>query len=136
MSEIVLSTTPGGTNAQSVFITKTVTFTGAAGLGAAGAVPWFTITGQVHVVKICGRILVNTAGTAGDTLALGITGATTLFIAATTTANLQAATPVWVDASPSVGEAIPAACKDVQISANIIGTVAGTAFTAVYRHRC
>lgn len=122
----------GNDNAQpSVFVSKTVTFTGAAGLGAAGAVPWFTTTGQVRIKSISGRILTSVTGTAGDTLALGVTGSTALFIGATALAALVSTTPVWVDATPvATGKAIPAALKEIAIAANIIGTVAGTALTA------
>lgn len=104
---------------------KTVTFTGAAGAGAAGAVSLFTITGRVHVVSIvpyCSTLLTETGGTA--TLALGVTGSTALFIAATGATAIDAG-EFWVDTSPDLaGIAIPAALKDVAIAANIIATVA------------
>ena len=114
-----------------VTVSKSITFTGAANLGAVGAVPWFTITGQVHIKKIVGRVVTSVTATAADTLAIGVTGSTSLFIAATDKANLVSTAPVWVDSTPvASGKAIPAACKDIAIAANIIGTVAGVAFTA------
>ncbi len=130
MAEIILSNTPGGTNAQPVFVTKTITFTGAAGLGAIGAVPLFTIVGQVNIKKIAGYVLTNLAG-ATATLALGVTGSTALFIAATLATNMITTTAIWMTATPTAGGlAIPAACKDIDIDANIIGTVAAAAVSA------
>ena len=104
---------------------KTITFTGAANLGAVGAVPLFTVTGEVLVEKIvpfCTTLLTEAAATA--TLALGVTGSTALFIAATTAVDIDA-DEFWVDTVPDAnGIAIPAALKDIAITDNIIGTVA------------
>ncbi len=112
-------------------VRKTVTFTGAAGLGAAGAVSLFTITGRVQVLAIvpyCSTNLTETGGTA--TLALGVTGSTALFIAATGATGIDAG-EFWVDTSPdAAGIAIPAALQNVAIAADIIATVADATINA------
>lgn len=113
------------------FDTKTLTFTGAAGLGAVGAVPLFTVTGEVLIkalVPFCTALLAEAAPTA--TLALGVTGATALFIAATNAVDIDA-DEFWVDATPDAnGVALPAALKDVVITDNIIGTVGAQAISS------
>ena len=114
-------------NAAGIYrASKTLTFTGAAGLGAVGAVPLFTITGEVEIVRIvpfCTTLL-GEAAPGGATLALGVTVATTLLIAATTALDIDA-NEFWVDITPDPnGIAIPAALKEIAITDNIIGTVA------------
>lgn len=122
-------------------VRKTITFTGGAGLGAVGAVPLFTTTGQVlieRLVPFCTTLL--TEGGATATLALGVTGSTSLFIAATNAVEIDA-NEFWVDTTPdSFGVAIPGALLQIAITANIIGTVAAQAvdsgvlaFTAYWR---
>ena len=105
------------------FTTKTITFTGAANLGAVGNVPLFTVTGEVLVaimVPFCTTLLAG----ATATLALGITGSTALFIAATLGTDIDA-NEFWVDITPDPnGIAVPAALKDIAITDNIVGTVA------------
>ena len=102
---------------------KTVAFTGAANLGAVGNVPLFTVTGEVLIVAIvpfCTETLVG----ATATLALGVTGSTALFIAATT-GTLITVNLFWVDTAPDAnGVALPVALKDIVITDNIVGTVA------------
>ena len=108
---------------------KEITFTGAADLGAIGNVPLFTVTGEVLIavmVPFCTTTLVG----ATATLALGVTGATTLFIAATT-ATLILINNFWMDTAPDPnGVAVPAALKDIAITDNIVGTVGTAAITA------
>lgn len=110
---------------EAIAVRKTVTFTGAAGAGEAGTVDLFTVTGQVEVlslVPICTTLLTETGGTA--TIALGVTGSTALFIAATGAIGIDA-NEFWVDTSPdAAGIAIPAALKNIAINADIIATVA------------
>ena len=105
--------------------TKTITFTGAANLGAVGAVPLFTVTGEVIVTAMapfCTTLL--TEAVAGATLALGVTGSTALFIAATNAVDIDA-DEFWFTATPAAnGLAVPAALKDIAITDAIIGTVA------------
>ena len=112
-------------NVPPYLATVTITFTGAAGLGAVGAVPMFTVTGEVlieRIVPFCTTLLTEAAATA--TLALGVTNQTSLFINATTATGIDA-DEFWVDTGPDAsGVALPAACKDIVITANIIGTVA------------
>jgi len=116
---------------QGIPVRKTITFTGAANLGAVGAVPLFTITGEVLVLSIfgiCTADLTEAAPTA--TLALGVTGSTALFIGATTATTIDTG-EIWVSTTPTAaGIALPAACQNVAIAANIIGTVASQAVDA------
>ena len=104
---------------------KTITFDGTANTGAVGAVPIFTVTGEVIVDKVipyCTTLL--TEGGATATLALGVTGSVALFIAATNGVNIDA-NEFWVDTAPdSNGVALPAALQNIIITDNIIGTVA------------
>ena len=106
----------------------TVTFTGAANLGAVGAVPLFTVTGDILVLALaafCTTSLTEAAPTA--TLALGVTGSTAIFIAATTATTIDAG-QYWLTTTPgSVALALPAALKDIVVTADIIGTVAAQA---------
>lgn len=106
----------------------TVTFTGAANLGAVGAVPIFTVTGEVVISRIVG-FGVLTLGEAAPTatIALGVTGSTSLLIAATTATAITTGL-FWVDTGPDAnGIAIPAALKDIAITDNILATVAAQA---------
>ena len=102
-----------------------VTFDGTANKGQVGTVPYFTVTGEVLVaamVPFCTGSLTEAAATA--TIALGVTGSTALFIAATTATEIDV-NEFWVDTSPDAnGIALPAALKDIVITDNIIATVA------------
>ena len=110
---------------------KTITFTGAAGLGAVGAVPLFTVTGAVDISAIAGFVTTSLTINAGATLALGVTGSTSLFIGATAGTGLLSTTAIWVSTTPTAaGLALPSATKDIMVMANIIGTVAVDAITA------
>ena len=115
---------------QSIAARKTITFTGAANLGAQGAVPLFTISGRVIVERIAGYCTVDLVSAGGGTLALGVTGATTLFIGATTATAIDVG-EVWVSTTPTAaGIALPAAMQNIVIVADIIGTVATGDITA------
>ena len=120
MSELITRASPPPYRAS-----VSVTFTGGAGLGAVGAVPLFTVTGEVLIEKIvpfCTTLLTEAVATA--TLALGVTGSTALFIAATTAVDIDA-NEFWVDTTPDAnGIAVPAALKDIAITDDVIGTVA------------
>jgi len=106
---------------------KAITFTGAANLGAVGAVPLFTVTGKVIVDRIVAHCTEDLVG--AGTLALGVTGSTTLFIPATTGTDLDVG-DLWLSNSPTaIGLALPAGLQNVAIAANIIGTVAANAIT-------
>lgn len=113
----------------SVRAEKLITFTGAADLGAVGAVPLFTVTGAVMVDKIMAVCETDLVG-ATATLALGVTGATTLLIAATTATDIDV-DELWVSNAPNAtGIALPAGLQNILIHQNIIGTVATAAITA------
>lgn len=109
-------------------LNKTITFTGAANFGAVGAVPIYTCTGEVLIVALVPSCTVDlTEGGATATIALGVTGSTSLFVAATTATAIDTG-EFWVDTtSRANGFAIPAALKDISITDNIIATVAAQA---------
>ena len=109
--------------------TKTVTFTGAAGLGAIGTVSYFTVTGQVLIVYIVGFCTTDLVGATG-TLVLGVPGRSNLFIASTLGTDIDA-DEFWIDATPdAAGIALPAAMKEIVLTENIIITVAVADITA------
>ena len=109
---------------------KSITFTGAAGLGAIGNVVYFTITGKVHVVSFDAVIetsLTEDAGTGVSSCSLGVVSATTLFLAAVLSSALVSTTPLWYSATPNAnGIALPAAYKDIAIAQNIVLAVTST----------
>lgn len=130
MVALIQGSEPGGTNSIPYFASKSVTFNSGAGTGAIGAVPWFTISGQVLIVSINGIVTTNLAG-ATATLALGVTGSTALFIAATTATTLLTTARIWMSATATAnGLAVPAACQNIVIEQNIIGTVGTAAISA------
>ena len=109
---------------------KSITFTGAAGLGAIGNVVYFTITGAVHVVSFGAIIetsLTEDAGSGVSSCSLGIVNNTTLFLAAILSSSLVSTTPLWYNATPNAnGILVPAAYKDVAIARNIVLAVTST----------
>jgi hypothetical protein len=109
-------------------VRKTITFAGTAGVGAVGAVPLFTITGKVLVLSISGFCTVDlTEAAPTATLALGVTGSTSLFIGATTATGIDVG-EFWVSTTPTaIGIALPAGLQNMLINADIIGTVAAQA---------
>lgn len=114
----------------SLTIRKIITFTGAATLGQVGAVPIFTLTGAVMIEKIAGVASVDLVSAGGGTLALGVTGSTSLFIGATTATGLTAGKS-WQSTTPNItGLAAPSTLLNILIAANIIGTVATGDVTA------
>lgn len=110
---------------------KTVTFTGAAGLGAQGTVSLFTVTGGLVLIHlIAPRCTVNLASAGGGTLALGTTNQATRFIAATTATDIDAS-EIWTSNSPTAGSVdTPDALGSVLTLEDIIGTVATANITA------
>ena len=110
---------------------KTVTFDGASGTGLNEvAVPIFTVTGEVLIVALVPFCTDSLISAGGGTLALGVTGSTSLFIAATT-ATVIDVNEFWVDTtSRAAGFALPAALKDIVITADLIGTIATADITA------
>lgn len=111
-------------------VQKSITFTGAAGLGAIGNVTYFTLTGKVHVVSLDAVIetsLTEDGGTGVSSCSLGVTGATALFVAAVLSSSLVSTTPLWYSATPNAtGIALAAAYKDIAIAANIVLAVTST----------
>lgn len=114
-----------GSGVPLIRLNKSIAFDGTAGNGATGTVTVYTITGQVQVVTFvpfCTESLAEAAPTA--TIALGGTGSTSLFIAATTATDIDI-NEFWVDATPDAnGIAVPVEEKDIAITSNIIATVA------------
>ena len=108
---------------------KTITFTGAAGLGAIGTFDLFTVTGEVliaYLVPFCTTLVDVDAGTGVASMQLGLVNATNLFVATTPAIDIDA-NEFWIDATPDAnGIAAPAACKDILITQNIQGEVTST----------
>lgn len=108
---------------------KTLAFTGEAGLGAVGAVPLFTVTGEVVILAIVPYVVdsLTAAGVEKPTLSLGVTNALALFIAATPAIVLLTG-EFWTEATgggvADTGILIPMALKDTAITSDIVGTVA------------
>lgn len=107
---------------------KTRTYTGAAGLGAAGATTLFTVTGSV-IVKPIGSCTVDLTGV--GTLEVGISGNTAGLLA-------QIADITTLDAGESYLDATPATLEATDLSSgfvisngqDIIETIGGTSITA------
>ncbi len=114
-------------------VTKTVTFDGAAGLGAVGNVPIFTVTGDILVKKVTAICTINLGEAAPTaTIEFGVVGNTPFFIAATAALDLDAG-DIWIDATPAevIALALPAGFKEqIVVAANIVGTVAAQAINA------
>lgn len=114
-------------------VTKAITFTGAAGAGAAGIVTVFTVTGRVFVTKItafCTTLLTESGATA--TMTLGTAVDTDAFIAVTNAVDIDA-NEWWTAAAAAAGSKSPLKVEtgglvtsqvDKMISENIIITVA------------
>ena len=120
------ATGPFGTYRRS----KTIAFTGGAGLGLAGsAIPLFTVTGSVwaHVVSFCTESLTESGATA--TISVGIAGDTAGLIAVTNGVNIDSG-EIWWDGTPVAMEVI-ASWGGAFIAGgnNIIGTVAAANVT-------
>lgn len=108
------------------YATKSVTFTGASGLGAAGSTTTlFTVTGQVLMallVPFCTDGLTEAAPTA--TISLGVAGSTALFIAATNSVDIDT-NEYWVDSTPDPnGVSVPVGLKDFAINGNVVAACA------------
>lgn len=106
---------------------KTVTFDDGVGTGDIGAVPIFTVTGEILVEKLvpyCITTVTEEGTPGGATLSLGVTGGVDDFIAATTALSIDA-DMFWVDNAPDPNSvALPAALQNILTTDNIIGTVA------------
>ncbi len=108
---------------------NTITFTGAANLGAVGTVPIATVTGRDlihHLSAFCSTTMVTT--TAGE-IELGVASNTAELIAQIADAGDLIATEFWVDATPTKINA-DNAIVDKVVAANIILTVGTSPMTA------
>lgn len=107
---------------------KTVTFTGASGVGLhATNTVWFTVTGGLIIIDyIAGRVTTNLTG-ASATATLGVVGSTSLFVAATTATTLTTAAEIFASTTATAaGLAAPAATKGIIIDANIVSAMHAT----------
>lgn len=112
------------------FVSKTLAFTGAADLGAIGNVPWFTATGEVLIASIMPTCTETLVSAGGGSLALGVTGSTSFFIAPTLATDI-ANGDLWIDATPTEVNAValPAGFQNQVLTDNIVGTVTTGAIT-------
>lgn len=113
------------------------TFTGLTGFGLQTAVcTFFTIGGpnaaggNAVIVHSIGGVTVTDLTGASSTLALGVTGGTSLFIGATTCTTMDN-DEVWASTTSTAGGlALPAATLNTLICDNIIGTIGTADITA------
>lgn len=103
---------------------KTVTFTGAADLGAVGSVPYYTVTGDIYF-KLTGKVSVDLVGDTA-TLEVGVSGNTATIHGQETATTLDVGDVISSDAGQKVGVALGANVYFLGGGADIIGTV-GTA---------
>lgn len=90
----VTSSLPG------MLYSKTVTFTGAAGVGAIGTIDLFRVTGDV-LVRIFGACVTDLASAGGGTISVGYAADVDALIAVTTATDIDA-NELWKDNSPDV----------------------------------
>ena len=112
---------------QPALASKSITYA-AGGTGLQGATTTiFTVTGQVQVLALapfCTLGLEQSAGT--PSLSLGVVGSLAQFIGDITATTIDT-DEFWVDATPdALAIALPAAMKDILITANIACLVGGT----------
>lgn len=106
-----------------------ITFDGNAGTGAIGAVPIFTVTGEVLVVSLSPICTTDLVG-ATATLSLGVTAGITDFIAATLATDIDAG-EFW-QRDPAEPNSIPLlpALENILVTDDIVGAVLVAAITA------
>ncbi len=96
---------------------KTVTFTGAAGVGAVGDVPLFTVTGDIMVVSfvpVCTTSLTENGAT--SLISLGVTDIVALFIANTEPEDIDD-NDIWTAIAPvTTAEALPDALQNIIVN--------------------
>lgn len=100
--------------------TKTLTFDGTSGNGATGSVNVFTVTGRVWIQALFIWCSENLAG-ATATIALGVTGNTAEFLAATTATDIDSG-DFWDGTTPNLGAGN--AIVDKVTGLDVIGTIA------------
>ena len=117
-----------GPKFQDKFVTKSITYAaGTTGLGGA-ATAIFTVTGEILIVSLvpfCVTSLDESVGT--PSLELGVVGNTDILLGATTATAIDSG-KFWLDTTPAeVGAfAVPAALKDIAVTANIQCLVGGS----------
>lgn len=111
---------------DSILVSKTVTFTGAAGAGAIGTVNLFTVTGDVELVNFYGKCSTDLIG-ATATLSVGVTGSPTAYVSNATAEDQDAGEGIGGTAG-MVGSMVGSSADIVL--ANIILTVGTAAITA------
>lgn len=134
-----MSTNLGG-SPQTQLARKTSALDGAANNGqlAAPTITLFTVTGEVLIAALTATCTETHVSAGAGTLALGITGNTAFFIAATVATTI-AAGEYWIDATPTEVNAalVPAGFKDVWCTDSIIATVAvGDITDGTIRYDC
>ena len=90
---------------EGIVVTKTRTYTGAVGLGEAGAATLFTVTGDV-LVHLFAKCTTDLTVTGAATIEIGITGNTAVLIAQTTASGIDSG-EIWVDTGAATVEALP-----------------------------
>lgn len=100
---------------------KTLTFTGASGLGLINTnATIFTTTGAVLVKYIFGIVTTNLTG-AASTIQLGTTNTLAGFIGVTTATDMLTTANVWASTTPTRGFlALPAITKETIITENVL----------------
>ncbi len=125
-------------SARQITLYNRFTFTGAANFGtSASLITFFSIGGPnaaggnaVVVLRIGGVTITDLVSAGGGTLALGVTGGTSLFIGATTATTMDN-DEVWASTTLTAGGiALPAATLNTIICDDIIGTVGTADITA------
>ena len=109
-------------------ITKSITYAAGTTGANAAATAIFTVTGEILIVRLvpfCATSLEQSAGT--PTLELGVVGNTDILLGATTAAAIDSG-KFWLDTTPAeVGAfAVPAALKDIAVTADVQCLVGGT----------
>ena len=93
-------------------LVKTVTFTGAAGLGAIGQVPALTFSGISYVVRLIPVCTVDLVSAGAGTVSLGRSNAVTQFLGVTTATAMDAG-QYWLGTTPhTIAVGMPAGLKD------------------------
>lgn len=123
-----------GIDADSSREIKSVTFTGASGVGATGDVPLFTVTGDILVVSlipVCSTNLTENGATA--LMSLGVTDIVALFIANTEPEDIDA-DDVWTAVAPATtAVALPALLSNIIVNGDandILATISNDTITA------
>ena len=115
------------------FTEKTIEFTGAAGLGAIGLVPVFTVTGAVFITFLGCKCTTSLTG-ATATVSLGVAGNVAELIALTTATDIDA-NDVWRNATPDVG-AGPAIINQQVVLSIAIDVLTAAVATGVLTFGC